>query len=140
MVRRRRFLAVLLAGVLPWVAVTWPGGWYPIFAVGFAHLDPPSFTTLPAWVDRVGTVPSRFSAWPVATVLYGAGLAAAAIDDADGVVVAGLLALSAANVALLAMSLSGQRGVLAVPVGALWLVAAAGYAVYRDARAGDLFR
>ena len=134
---RRRFAVVALAGVLPWVVVTWDTGWYPLFSVGFAHVSPfpftsSSFTTLPAYIARVGTVPNHLSAWPLATLLYATGLAAAAFDEADAVVVAGFLALAAFNVGLLAFSVSGQRGILALPVGVVWLLLAAAWVVYAD--------
>ena len=126
----RRFAVVALAGVLPWVIVTWGAGWYPLFSVGFASVSPVSFTTLPEYLARVGSVPSRLSAWPLATLLYATALAASAFDEADRVVVAGFLVLAAFNVGLLAFSVSGQRGILAFPLGALWLLLVAAWVVY----------
>ena len=134
MSRRRRLAVVLLAGVLPWVVVAWPAGWYPIFSVGFLRLDTLAFTSLSAYVDRVGTVPNHLAAWPIATVLWAGGLLAAAFEDTSTVVVAGFLLLAGFQVGLLGLELSGQRGVLAVPVGALWLILAASWVVYDDAR------
>ena len=137
----RRFAVVALAGVLPWVLVTWDTGWYPIFSVGFANISSfpfasSSFTTLPAYLGRVGTVPSHLSAWPLATLLYAIALASAVFEKADSVVVAGFLGLAAFNVGLLAVAVSGQRGIIAFPVGALWLPLAAGWVVYADLTVG----
>ncbi|WP_336037446.1 TIGR04206 family protein [Halobacterium yunchengense] len=132
---RRRLLLAALAGVLPWVVVTFDGGWYAVLSAGFAHPDPGSFTSLLAYLDRVQTVPGRLAAWPTATVLYALALAAAALDHVVGVdsrVPAGLLFLTGVDVAVLAFSLSGQRGILAVPVGVLWLWSAV-WLGYRDA-------
>ncbi|MFC3476489.1 TIGR04206 family protein [Halobacterium litoreum] len=124
--RRRRTAVVFLAGLLPWVAVTWPGGWYPLFSVGFLQFDPLTFTSLPAYVERVGTVPEHLSAWPIATLLWAAALASAPFERVDGTVTVGLLALAGASVLSLSLELSGQRGITAIPLGALWLWAAAG--------------
>jgi len=123
--RRRRTALVFLAGLLPWLAVTWPGGWYPLFSVGFVQFDPLTFTSLPAYVERVGTVPKDLSAWPMATLLWLAALASAPFERADRRVTAGLLALAGGSVVSLALSLSDQAGITAVPLGALWLGVAA---------------
>ncbi|MCG1003080.1 MULTISPECIES: hypothetical protein [Halobacterium] len=123
----QRLAAVVLAGVLPWVVVTFDGGWYSVFSVGFLHLDPFSFTSLPEYVAHVGSVPPRLSAWPTAVLLYGAALATAVVDDAVGLdsrIPAGLLFLAGVDVGFLALSLSRQSTILAFPVGALWLWAA----------------
>ncbi len=123
----RRLAGVVLAGLLPWVVVTFDGGWYAVFSVGFLHLDPFSFTSLPGYVSRVASVPPRLTAWPTATLLYAAALATAVFDhvsDLDSRVPAGLLFLAGVDVGLLALSLSRQPTILAIPVGALWLWAA----------------
>ncbi|MFB6270935.1 MAG: TIGR04206 family protein [Halobacterium sp.] len=129
---RSRLALAVLAGLLPWVVVTFDGGWYPIFSFGFLHLDPFSFTSLPTYVDSVATVPPRLTAWPTATLIYAIALVTAVYDHVIGLdsrVPAGLLFLAGVDVALLGVSLSGQRGILAVPVGAVWLWVAvwAGY-------------
>jgi len=136
---RRRLAAVVLAGALPWVAVTFDGGWYPVFAFGFLHFDPFSFTALPTYVARVGSVPPRLSAWPTATLLYAGAFAAAVVDYAvgfDARIPAGLLFLAGVDVGLLALSLSRQATILAVPVGALWLWVAV-WVGYGDALLGE---
>lgn len=123
--RRRRLLVVALAGLLPWVVVTWPGGWYPLFSYGFASLSPFSFTTLPGYLSRVGTVPPHLNAWPLGTLTYLIALAAAAAEGMRRSILAGFLLIAGAQVGILAVNLSGQRGILAVPLGTLWLWAAA---------------
>lgn len=130
----RRLALIVLAGGLPWVVVTFDGGWYPIFAVGFFQVDPVSFTSLPRYVDAVGSVPPRLTAWPTATLLYGLAVATALwehVASLDWRVPAGLLFLAGVDVGLLGVSLSGQQAILAVPVGALWLWAAV-YLGYSD--------
>lgn len=107
--------------------MTFDGGWYPLFSLGFLHLDPVSFTSLPQYVDSVGVVPPRLTAWPTAVLLYAAALAAVVLDHVAGLdsrVPAGLLFLAGVDVGLLGVSLSSQQGIFAVPVGALWLWAA----------------
>ncbi|MGB9965844.1 TIGR04206 family protein [Halobacterium hubeiense] len=139
MTTARRLAAVLLAGLLPWVVVTFDGGWYPLFSVGFLHFDPLSVTTLPGYLARVGSVPPRLTAWPTATLLYGAALAAALLERAVGLdarIPAGLLFLAGVNVAFIGLSLSRQATILAVPVGALWLWAAV-WVGYGDALLGE---
>jgi uncharacterized protein (TIGR04206 family) len=127
---RRRLAVVLLAGLLPWVVVTWPGGWYPLFTAGFLHLDPLTFTSLPAYHARVGGIPPQFSAWPTAVVLYLGAVVSALFDDPDPRLSAGLLVLAGVSVLLLASSLTEQRHILAIPLGTVWLWGAAvlGYA------------
>jgi uncharacterized protein (TIGR04206 family) len=136
----RRLALAVLAGFLPWVVVTFDGGWYPLFSFGFLHLDPFAFTSLLGYVDGVATVPPRLTAWPTATLLYAAALATAFSDHVIGLdsrVPAGLLFLAGIDVGLLGVSLSGQRGILAVPVGALWLWAAVWFGYGSELRRGD---
>lgn len=114
----------MIAGVLPWVVVTFDTGFYTIFAAGFLHLDPVSFTSILEYVGRVSSVPPRLTAWPTATLLYALALLAAVLDHTSGLdsrIPAGLLILAGVDVGLLGLSLSGQQGILAVPVGAVWL-------------------
>jgi uncharacterized protein (TIGR04206 family) len=123
-VTRRRLAVAALAGLLPWVIVSFDGGFYTMFTGGFVHLDPLSFTSIVEYLGRVPTVPARLTAWPTATLLYALALAAAALDHVSGFdprVPAGLLFLAGIDVGLLGVSLSGQQGILALPVGAVWL-------------------
>jgi len=125
---RRRVVAVaVLAGLLPWVVVVWENGAYPLFSVGFLYTESLTFTSLPAWVERTGTVPPQYRAWPVATTLWLAGTVAAVLN-VDRRVTAGLLVLAAGSVGSLALALSRQQTVTGVPLGALALGAAAVYA------------
>ncbi|AHG04010.1 hypothetical protein HALDL1_10665 [Halobacterium sp. DL1] len=122
---RRRVGVVVLAGLLPWVVVAWPGGWYPIFSAGFLRVETLAFTSLPTYVARVGAFPSHLQAWPIAVLLWAGAVVTAAVDRVDSAVTVGLLALAGASVLSLSLSLSGQRGITAVPLGTLWLWAAA---------------
>jgi len=122
---RRRVGVVVLAGLLPWVVVAWPGGWYPIFSAGFLRVETLAFTSLPTYVARVGAFPSHLQAWPIAVLLWAGAVVTAAVDWVDSAVTVGLLALAGASVLSLSLSLSGQRGITAVPLGTLWLWAAA---------------
>jgi len=129
--RRRVVAAAVLAGLVPWVVVAWADGAYPLFSVGFLYTDSLTFTSLPAWVERTGTVPPQYRAWPIATTLWLTGVAAAAWD-VDRRLTAGLLALAAGSVVSLSLALSRQQTVTGVPVGALALGAAAAYAAFAD--------
>jgi|GEM_PF-1312367 uncharacterized protein (TIGR04206 family) len=128
--RRRVVAAAVLAGLVPWVVVAWENGAYPLFSVGFLYTDSLTFTSLPAYAERAGTVPPQFRAWPIATTLWLASVAAA-VWDRDSRLTAGLLALAAGSVVSLSLALSRQQSVTGVPVGALALGAAAVYAFAR---------
>jgi uncharacterized protein (TIGR04206 family) len=128
--RRARAAAAAVAGLLPWLVVSWEHGAYPLFSFGFVYTESLSLTTLPAYLDAVGSVPPQFRAWPVATAVWLAGVACAVLD-VDRRVTAGLLAIAGWSVVSLAVALSGQRTVTAYPVGAVFLLAAAA-GVYVD--------
>ena|SRR6056297_2893248 len=125
--RRRVVAAAVLAGLVPWVVVAWSDGAYPLFSAGFLYTESLTFTSLPAWVERAGTVPPQYRAWPIATGLWLAGVVAA-VWGGDRRLTAGLLALAAGSVVSLSLALSRQQTVTGVPVGALALGAAAAYA------------
>jgi len=91
---RRRVGVVVLAGLLPWVVVAWPGGWYPIFSAGFLRVETLAFTSLPTYVARVGAFPSHLQAWPIAVLLWAGAVVTAAVDRVDSAVTVGLLALA----------------------------------------------
>jgi uncharacterized protein (TIGR04206 family) len=129
--RRTRVAVAVAAGLLPWLVVSWENGAYPLFSFGFVYTESLSLTTLPAYLDAVGSVPPGFRAWPIATALWLAGVAAAVLDF-DRRVTAGLLAIAGGSVVSLALALSGQQTVTAYPVGAVFLGAAAA-AVYAGA-------
>jgi len=128
--RRRVVVAAVLAGLVPWVVVAWADGAYPLFSVGFLYTESLTFTSLPVWVERAGTVPPQYRAWPVGTLLWLLGVAAAAWG-VDRRVTAGLLALAAGSVVSLSLALSRQQTVTGIPVGAVALGAAAVYAFVR---------
>jgi len=126
--QRYRVVAVaVLAGLVPWVVVVWSDGAYPLFSGGFLYTESLTFTSLPAWVERTGTVPPQYRAWPIATALWLAGVLAAGWGG-DRRLTAGLLALAAGSVLSLSLALSRQQSVTGIPVGALALGAAAAFA------------
>ena len=134
MPRYRRLLALLLPGILPWGVVTWPTGYYLVFAVGWSVGGLSDFRTLPTILEAGGAGASAAGPWLAGTILYVASLAAAAlaaVDREDRRLTAGLLFLAGASVLLFALRSSAQRGILVVPVGVLTLWAAAIYA-YED--------
>ncbi|MFB6095070.1 MAG: hypothetical protein ABEJ71_01285 [Halodesulfurarchaeum sp.] len=121
---------VLVPLVVPWTVVTWPAGWYAVFALGW--IDPggrvvllPSYLTMAA----PGLGPrSYLLTWPLATGLYLLTVLGSltlprtrrvATILGSGLFMAGLL------VGFYGLGLSGQSEILAVPVGtlALWLAA-----------------
>jgi uncharacterized protein (TIGR04206 family) len=134
--RRRRAGVVLLVGLLPWVVVTWPDGWYPMFSLGFLRVETLTFTSLPAYVERVGDVPSHLQPWPIAVLLWAGAVVTTLVDRVDVAVTVGLLALAGASVLSLAVAPDGPRGLNALPVGGLWVWSAAAVC-YVDLFAGD---
>lgn len=123
----RRWAFLLAPLVLPWAVVTWEGGAYTVFALG--------------WIDvgfRVGTVLTYLAqgsfelrtftvAYPLALALYLAALVAARwdpLEEATSALVSGLLVLSGLNVGFYALGIAGQAGLAAYPLGLLWLWAA----------------
>lgn len=130
-VNRRRVAFVVLAGVLPWGVVAWDTGWYPVFSLGFASLDPFRFTFLPVYLSHA-MVSSGFAALATGSLLYAFALASALLGDPDERVTAGLLVLAGFSVASFAWNVSGQRGIVVAPLGTLWLWGVVAVA-YRDA-------
>jgi uncharacterized protein (TIGR04206 family) len=124
--RRWAVVVAVLAGLVPWVVVGWENGAYPLFSFGFVYPETLSFTSLPVYVQRAGSVPPNFRAWPVGVTLWLAGVFAAAVD-VDRRVTAGLLAFAGGSVVSLALALSRQQTVTGLPVGAVGLWLAAGY-------------
>jgi len=127
----RRPLALVLPGLLPWTVVTWPTGFYLVFAFGWTGQGFRGFQALPTVAAATGgtTVP-----WVVGTLLYCLALVSAAlslVDREDRRVTAGLLYFAGASVVVFSLRLSGQSGILAIPLGVLTLWLSATY-VYRD--------
>ena len=126
----RRLLATVAAGLVPWLVVRSAGTWSLVLAVGLAA--PPSPHVTPVWtyvLDLTAGLPPSLSAWPVATLLWGAAVASAAggllFGREDRRLTGGLLVLAGLSLLPVAAFLSRRAGVWALPVGtaALWLVA-----------------
>lgn len=127
----RRLLALLAAGLLPWVVVVSNGAVGLVLAWGLADPATADVTTLPAYVRFTGglAVSRALLAWPVATVLYlvalASGLSGVVLDREDRRVTAGLLVLVGATLLPVAAGVGRDAGVAAVPVGSLVCWAAA---------------
>lgn len=132
---RRRSLALLAAGLLPWVVVVSGGEVGLVLSWGLADPASGDVTTLPAYVRLTGglAVSRHLLAWPVAVVLYLAAVASAAagavLGREDRRVTAGLLVLAGATLLPVAAGVGRQAGVAAVPLGSLvcWAAAWAGW-------------
>lgn len=119
---RRRVVALLAAGLLPWVVVVSGGEVGLVFAWGLADPAAPAVTTLPAYVRLTGglAVSRHLVAWPVAAGLYLAAVASAAAAAAgreDRRVTAGLLVLVGTTLLPVAAGIGRPAGVAAAPVG-----------------------
>lgn len=128
--RYRRWLVLALPIVVPWVVVTWEGGWYVLFSA--LWIDPgPRLVTLPQYLSNTTVTLSSRSvalAWPGALLLYLLGVVVRAVRPNRPVVAASLLWLAGLAVGFYALGISEQAGLVAIPVGGaiLWFVA--GYA------------
>lgn len=126
----RRWLVFSLPLVLPWVVVTWDGGWYVLFSAFW--IDPgPRLVTLSQYLSRTTVTLSSRSvvlAWPGAFLLYLLAVAVTAVRPDRSVVAASLFWLAGLAVGFYALGISEQIGLVGIPVGGvvLWLVA--GYA------------
>lgn len=120
---RRRVVALLAVGLLPWVVVVSRGEVGLVLAWGLADPATADVTTLPAYVRLTGglAVSRYLLAWPVATLLYLAAVASAvagvAVGREDRRVTAGLLVLVGAVLVPVAAGVGRQAGVVAAPVG-----------------------
>lgn len=127
---RRRLLALLAAGLLPWVVVVSGGEVGLVLSWGLADPTSGDVTTLPAYVRLTGglAVSRHLLAWPVATVLYLAAVASAAggaLGREDRRVTAGLLVVVGATLLPVAAGVGRATGVAAAPVGSAVCWAAA---------------
>jgi uncharacterized protein (TIGR04206 family) len=136
MTARVRLAAVALAGLVPWVVVTF--GPEPsvdlVHSFGLVSPSPLHVTSLPSYLlVYTSGLPESLLAWPVASLLYGVALASAVsarlVGREDRRVTGGLLVLSGMSLLPVAIAVGRPRGVTALPVGtaALWLVAWWGY-------------
>lgn len=124
----RRLLALLVPGILPWAVVSWPGGFYLLFAAGWTARGLSGFRLLPSIVGSGGVGAPAVTPWLVGSLLYALALGSAALALAgreDHRLTAGLCVLAGGSVLLVALRASAQRGILAVPVGTATLWAAA---------------
>ncbi|WP_415381192.1 TIGR04206 family protein [Halosimplex sp. TS25] len=125
-----RVVAVLAAGLVPWLVIPYEGGVSLTFSVALVAPETLSVTSVYHYVFvHTRDIPPALLAWPIATLLYGAGVASAALarlDREDRRVTAGLFALAAFDVCYAAVGFSSARaGVFALPLGAAVLGAAA---------------
>lgn len=124
---RRRLLAVLVVGLLPWTVVAFGRQLTLVFSFGLVTLDPLHLTNLYDYLFvYTDGLPRRLQAWPAGVVLHVAALASAlgglrGLEDPR--LTAGLLAV--AGFAHLQVSVGLYRqGLVVLPLGALcaWLV------------------
>ncbi|MFB6070924.1 MAG: hypothetical protein ABEJ76_07855 [Halanaeroarchaeum sp.] len=133
--RRLRWAVLLVPLVFPWVVVTWDGGAYTVFSLGW--VDPgPRFVSIATYLGRGAALGLRSFAvaYPLALALYLGALGLAGwepLGPETGGVTTGMLVLAGLNVGFYALGLDGQAGIGALPLGALWLWAAAALEYFR---------
>ncbi|WP_436927208.1 TIGR04206 family protein [Halosimplex amylolyticum] len=125
-----RVLAVLAAGLVPWLVVPYEGGVSLTFSVALVAPETLSVTSVYHYVFvYTRDIPRALLAWPIATLLYGTGVVSATlarVDREDRRVTAGLFALAAFDVCYAAIGFSSARaGVFAIPLGSAFLALAA---------------
>jgi len=128
--RHRRALAILVAGLVPWLVIPYEDAVGLVFSVTLANTETLATTSVYHYVFvYTRGLPTELLAWPTATLLYGAGVASAAlsrIDREDRRVTAGLFALAAFDVCYAVLGFSSFRaGTIAYPLGAVFLALAA---------------
>jgi uncharacterized protein (TIGR04206 family) len=131
---RRRFLAVLAAGLLPWTVLLSAGGASFVFAFGLVNTGPLGFTNAyDYFFVYTGSLPERLQAWGAGILLYAGALASATVGlrgIEDPRLTGGLLAFAGVAHARVAYGLyrtyagTGSSAVV-LPLGALaaWTVA-----------------
>ena len=128
---RRRLLAVLLVGLLPWTVVVLQDGVSLVFSFGLVNTDPFNLVHLYDYLFvYTAGLPRRLEAWPLGVVLYAGALACAVGSVWDYEVprlTAGLLFLAGvahAQVAYGLFQVYGNAGPLVIPLGAMatWIV------------------
>ena len=140
-----RLAAVAAAGLVPWVVVRSGGSVGLVLAFGLLNPATGRLTTLPAYLlVHTRGLPDALLAWPVASLLWLAALAAALVavlaGREDPRLTGGLLAFAGASLLPVAGAVGRPPSVTALPVGtaALWAVAwgAYGDALVRTVRRG----
>ncbi|WP_436930384.1 TIGR04206 family protein [Halosimplex halobium] len=130
LLRYRRGLAVLAAGLVPWLVIPYEGGVSLVHSLALVSPGTGAVTSVYHYVFvYTRDIPTALLAWPTASLLYGTGVASAAlarIDREDRRVTAGLFALAAFDVCYAAVGFSSPRlRTVAYPLGAAFLALAA---------------
>jgi uncharacterized protein (TIGR04206 family) len=142
---RRRLVAIVAAGVLPWIVVLGEGpgaGASLVFFFGLVNPAPLHVTTLPAYLLVLTSgLPESLLAWPVASALWlgalSSGLSGVAGGREDRRLTGGLLVLAGLRLLPVTLAVGRPAGVTALPVGTA-VTSAVGWWAYRDALAGIL--
>jgi uncharacterized protein (TIGR04206 family) len=128
---RRRVLAVVALGVLPWTVVVLDGTLSLVFSFGLVDSASRHLVALADYLFvHTAGLPARLQAWPLGVLLYACALASATAglwDREDPRLTAGLLLLAGVAHARVSLGLYrayGPSGPLIVPLGALatWAV------------------
>ncbi|WP_254278952.1 TIGR04206 family protein [Haloarcula marina] len=123
---RRRLLAVVVAGIVPWTVVDAGGGVTFVFAFGLFNTDPIRLVTVSDFFFRfTTTLPPFIESWGTGVALYLLGLVSAVggvLGREDPRLTA--FAIVAAGLSQFGLLLGFNRriGYLALPVGSLLLV------------------
>jgi len=122
--RHRRFLALLFAGLSPWVVLVFPDRLDAFFAWGWINVDGWHVVVLDEYLFELTpgprSLPRRLQAWPMATALYAGALASALggllVGREDRRVTAGLAAFAMLSLIRFAAGFA-RPGVTPLPVG-----------------------
>jgi len=115
--RHRRFLALLLAGLAPWVVLIAPSGRDVFFAWGWINVEGwhvfHLYEYLFEFTRGPRALPRRLQAWPIATALYAGALASALcgvlFGREDRRVTAGLAVFAMLSLLQFAAGFTGTR-------------------------------
>ncbi|RJS98105.1 hypothetical protein [Halococcus sp. IIIV-5B] len=130
---RRRVLAVVVVGLVPWVVLFYPGGQEAYFSAGLLSYTG-NFVTLPAYLSRAvpdflpfasvfSILPQRLLAWPTSVGLWLLALASSLLGSyEDRRVTDGLLVVAGLSQLTFALGFWTAEGYVAVPIGAVLLV------------------
>ena len=122
--RRRRFLALALAGLSPWLLFSTPRQLDVVFAWGWINVETWHVVTLYEYLFEFTrgprSLPRHLQAWPIATALYAGALASALsgllVGREDRRLTDGLAVLAMLSLLRFAAGLS-YAGATALPVG-----------------------